>query len=163
MTMDVVKIARAVGLDLLTLPLYRSHTMQPLDVSCFKPFKQAFCLLRDIWTLRNKSKGASKEVLVTWVSSALTKALTHKNITSGFQTTGIFPFNPHAMQDKNRPSEFYREVPMITAACMPEREAMDLGALENLQGISGTFMANVDVNVDGGPVAVATQIGGGFS
>jgi hypothetical protein len=50
-TMDVVKTARSVGLDLLTLPSHTSHAMQPLDVSCFKPFKQAFRLLRDVWTL----------------------------------------------------------------------------------------------------------------
>jgi hypothetical protein len=62
-TVDVVKTARSVGLDLLTLPSHTSHAMQPLDVACFKPFKQAFRLLRDVWTLRNKSKGASKEVL----------------------------------------------------------------------------------------------------
>jgi hypothetical protein len=148
-TMDVVKTAHAVGLDLLTLPSHTSHAMQPLDVLCFKTFKQAFRLLRDVWTLRNKSRGASKEVLATWVSSALTKALTHKNITSGFRTIGIFPFNPHAMQDKIGPSEFYREVPMTTAACMPHGEAVDLGAPENLQGIVGTFMLDVDVDVGG--------------
>ena len=47
------------------------------------------------------------------------------------------------MQDKMGPSEFYKEVPMTTAACMPEEEAMDLGALKNLQGISGNFMAKL--------------------
>jgi hypothetical protein len=73
-TMDVVKTARSVGLDLLMLPSHTSHAMQPLDVSCFKPFKQAFRLGRDVWTLRNKSAGASKEVLANWVSVALEKA-----------------------------------------------------------------------------------------
>jgi hypothetical protein len=62
-TVDVVKTARSVGLDLLTLPYHTSHALQPLDVACFKPFKQAFRLLRDVWTLQNKSKGASKDVL----------------------------------------------------------------------------------------------------
>jgi hypothetical protein len=65
MTMDVVKTDCVVGLDLLTLPLHMLHAMQPLDVLCFKPFKQAFYLLRDMWTLCNKSRGASKEVLAT--------------------------------------------------------------------------------------------------
>ena len=46
-TMDV-KIARSVGLDLLTLPSHTSHAMQPLDISYFKPFKQAFRLLQDV-------------------------------------------------------------------------------------------------------------------
>jgi hypothetical protein len=41
-TVDVVKTTRSVDLDLLTLPSHTSHALQPLDVSCFKPFKQAF-------------------------------------------------------------------------------------------------------------------------
>jgi hypothetical protein len=64
-TTDVVKTAWSMGLDLLTLPSHTSHALQPFDVSCFKPFKQAFHLLRDVWTLRNKSKGASKEVMAS--------------------------------------------------------------------------------------------------
>jgi hypothetical protein len=61
-TTDVVKTAQSVGLDLLMLLSHISHTIQPLNVSCFKPFKQAFRLLHDVWTLTNKTKGASKEV-----------------------------------------------------------------------------------------------------
>jgi hypothetical protein len=133
-TMDVVKTARAVGLDLLTLSLHTSCAMQPLDVSCFKPFKQAFRLLRDVWMLRNKSRGASKEILATWVSSALEKTLIEKNITSGF--------NPQAMDDKMGPSEFYREVPVSSVGDMPKAEAVDLAAPEILQTISGTFIGD---------------------
>jgi hypothetical protein len=152
-TMDVAKTARAVGLDFLTLFSRTSHAIQPLDVLCFKPFKQAFRLLWDVWTLCNKSRGAS----------ALTNALTQKNITSGFRTIGIYSFNPHAMHDKMGPSEFYREVPMTTATCMPEGEAMDLGALENLQGIRGTFMAESKSMLRGGSRRQSQQeLAGGF-
>jgi hypothetical protein len=44
-TTNIIKTARSVGLDLLTLPSHTSHALQLLDVSCFKPFKQAFRLL----------------------------------------------------------------------------------------------------------------------
>jgi hypothetical protein len=47
--MNVIKSARSVGLDLLILPSYSFHTMQPLNVACLKPFKQAFFLLQDVW------------------------------------------------------------------------------------------------------------------
>ena len=55
-TMDVVCRAREVGLHLLTLPSHCSHAMQPLDVSIFKPFKGAFRVYRDIWTLHNNPR-----------------------------------------------------------------------------------------------------------
>jgi hypothetical protein len=109
-TVDVVKTARSVGLDLLILPSHTSHALQLLDVVCFKPFKQAFRLLRDVWTLQNKSKGASKDVLAQWISATLQKSLLEKNIMSGFRSIGIFPFNPRAMDDKMGPSEFYISV-----------------------------------------------------
>jgi hypothetical protein len=37
-TVDVVKTARSVSLDLLMLLLHIFHVMQPLHVSCLKPF-----------------------------------------------------------------------------------------------------------------------------
>jgi hypothetical protein len=136
-TTDVVKTARAVGLDMLTLPSHTSHAMQPLDVSYFAPFKQAFRLLRDVWTLKNKSKGASKEVLASWVSAALQKSLIEKNIQSGFRTTSIFPLNPQAMDGKMGPSEFYIRRSSSRDEGLDAGAAVDLGASENLQGIFG--------------------------
>ena len=47
-TTNVVKTAQSVGLDMLTLSSHTSHAIRPLDVSCFKPFKQAFRLLHDV-------------------------------------------------------------------------------------------------------------------
>jgi hypothetical protein len=61
--------------------------------------------------LKNKSTGTSKEVLASWVLTALEKALTKMNVKNGFRTTGIFLFNPCAMDGKMGPSEFYRRVP----------------------------------------------------
>jgi hypothetical protein len=145
-TMDVVKIACSIGLDLLTLPSHTFHAMQPLDVACFK---QSFRELRDVWTLRHKCRGANKEVLAKWVSAALLKALSEKNIKSGFRATGIFPFNSHAMDDKMGPSEFYRQVPQPPVASLAEPEAVDLGEPEDMHGIGGTW-AN---DSEGGGVA----------
>jgi hypothetical protein len=138
-TMDVVKTARSVGLDLLTLPSHTSHAMQPLDVSCFKPLKQAFRLLRDVWTLRNKNRGANKEVLAKWVSAALEKALSEKNIKNGFRATGIFPFNSQAMDGKMGPAEFYRAAPVQAGPSLGEPEAINLAAPESTHGIGATW------------------------
>ena len=43
-TMDVMKKAWLVAIDLFTFSSHTSHAMQPLDVSCFKPFKIPFQL-----------------------------------------------------------------------------------------------------------------------
>jgi hypothetical protein len=108
-TIDVVCKAKAIGLHLLTVPLHCSHAMQPLDVSVFKPFKSAFRVYRDIWTIQNQGRGAHKEVLASWVSKALRRALTKENILSGFRATSIFPFNSSKMDDKMAPATAYME------------------------------------------------------
>jgi hypothetical protein len=66
-TLDVVQEARALGLDLLTLPSHTSHVLKPLDVSVFKPFKTFFKEYRDLWTSRNLNQVVTKQTLVQWV------------------------------------------------------------------------------------------------
>jgi len=51
-----------VGLDFITFPFHTSHVnLQPLDVTCFKPFKVAIKTYENVWTLTNKGKGVGKE------------------------------------------------------------------------------------------------------
>jgi hypothetical protein len=50
-TLLVVHKAMEVGLDLMTLPSHASHSLQPLDVKIFGPFKRAFKHYRDAWKL----------------------------------------------------------------------------------------------------------------
>jgi hypothetical protein len=41
-TLEALEQAMAFGLDMITLSLHTSRALQPLDVSCFKPFKTTF-------------------------------------------------------------------------------------------------------------------------
>jgi hypothetical protein len=59
-TLEVVVVAMQSWLDIVSLPSHTSHALQPLDVSCFKPFKIAFRQIRDSWTLLNKGKKVQK-------------------------------------------------------------------------------------------------------
>jgi hypothetical protein len=59
-TMEVVHKAMAIGLDLVTLPSYTSHRLQPLDVKNFGLFKRAFKRYMDAWTLQHCGRGTSK-------------------------------------------------------------------------------------------------------
>ena len=106
-TLEVVQKARATGLDLLSLQSHMSHALQPLDVCCFKPFKQHFREYRDFWSSRNRHQAASKEMLAHWVSLALKKALTPHNIQKEFSATRIYPLNSQAMAKHLAPSEVF--------------------------------------------------------
>jgi hypothetical protein len=114
-TIEVIEKAWTLGIGMISLPSHTSHALQPLDVSCFKSFKQAFRVCRDIWTMNNRGQGAKKEILAEWVSLGLRKALTTTNIKSGFKTTGIYPLNPNACDRHFGPSEGFSQGPFIEA------------------------------------------------
>ena len=108
-TIKVVAKAKEVGLHLVTLPSHISHALQPLDVGVFGPFKCAFRIYRNIWTMNNKGKGSKKVVLAEWVSKALGRALTLENIQSGFHAIWIYLLNSHAMDSEMGPSTVYED------------------------------------------------------
>lgn len=41
--LEAMEQAKTMGLDIITLPSHTSHALQPLNVSCFKPFKTSRC------------------------------------------------------------------------------------------------------------------------
>jgi hypothetical protein len=47
-TLKVMELTKELKLDMMTLPSYTSHALQPLDVSCFKPFKTTFKKVGDV-------------------------------------------------------------------------------------------------------------------
>jgi len=57
--------------------------------------------------LAHKGLLPSKEDLANWISHALKRALTEKNIVKGFQSTGIYSLHFHAMDTKIGPSKPY--------------------------------------------------------
>jgi hypothetical protein len=63
-TINVVHKAMGVGFDLITLPSHIIHTLKPLDVTCFKPFKTTFRVYKDVWILVNKKNGVTKKDLM---------------------------------------------------------------------------------------------------
>ena len=108
-TLEVVQLAMNSGLDIVSLPSHTSHALQPLDVSCFKPFKNAFRKIRDNWTLLNKGKKVQKTDLCEWTSLALDKALTPKNIHVGLKNIGIWPLNENAITNSMQPNAGFRK------------------------------------------------------
>jgi hypothetical protein len=108
-SLEVVTLAMNSGLDIVSLPSHTSHALQPLDVSCFKPFKAAFRQVRDSWTVVNKGRKVERQDLCEWTSQALQKALSSTNIRSGFRKTGIWPYNADAVKTQMSPSEGFEE------------------------------------------------------
>ena len=54
LTLEVVQKAKANGIDMLTFSSHTSYGLQPLDVSCFKPFKVAFRAYKSAWYVKKE-------------------------------------------------------------------------------------------------------------
>ena len=83
LTLKVIQEATEHGVDLISLPSHTSHTLQPLDVACFKPFKSAFKAYRDKFMMETNGGKVVKEILAQWMDLALTKAFSKSNIVAG--------------------------------------------------------------------------------
>ena len=57
--------------------------------------------------MKNKSQGANKEILASWLSKSLTLAFIESNIKSRLYAIGIWPYNLMAIETKIDPSKFY--------------------------------------------------------
>jgi hypothetical protein len=74
---------------MITLPSHTSYVLEPLDVSCFKPFKTTFRKERDNNMVSSNYKGQDKIVLANWVDKVLDATLSKRNINNRFKVTWI--------------------------------------------------------------------------
>jgi len=88
---------------MVILLAHTSHALQPLNMSCFKPFKFAFRKERDSSMVRFNYLEPNKVTLVSWVDKALNQSLSKQNILSEFRATWVWPLNLRAMDDKTSP------------------------------------------------------------
>ena len=75
-SLEIVLKAKPHRMDMISFSSRTSHELQPLDISCFKPFKLSFRAYRDAWRAKNIGKMVEKQELAQWMSLALKKALT---------------------------------------------------------------------------------------
>jgi hypothetical protein len=92
---------------MITLPSHTTHALQPLDVSCFKPFQITFKKKRNNSIVRKNYNESNKATFASWVYKALDLVLSKGNIKNRFQVTRIQLFNPKAMDGKTKPNELY--------------------------------------------------------
>ena len=92
MTLEVVKISMEAGLDIVSLPSYTSHVLQPLDIAYYVPFKTTFRKYRDLWSMRNTNGTVRKQKLCEWTSKALKVAITPQDVKVDFPRLAFGPW-----------------------------------------------------------------------
>ncbi|KAL1268662.1 hypothetical protein QQF64_034025 [Cirrhinus molitorella] len=70
-----------------------SAAAEPPDVTMYGPFKTQYSRALDGWMRSNSGKRVSVYQIAGLVNEAFMSTMTPRNITSGFRSTGIFPYN----------------------------------------------------------------------
>ena len=97
--LQAIDKAKEMGIVLLTIPPHTSHKLQPLDKTCYGPFKTAINRSFDNWMRSNPGKTITIYEIPQLVTFAHNLSFTPGNITSGFSSTGIYPFNSDVFTD----------------------------------------------------------------
>ena len=98
-SLDIVKLAKKNGIEMLTLPPHNSHKFQPLDKAVYDPFKTYYNQAVDARMRSNCNKTFSIYDIPECVNQAYISAMTPRNIVAGFASTGIFPYNRFVFTD----------------------------------------------------------------
>ena len=96
-TLDVIDLARENDVIILCFPPHTTHALQPLDVAVFKSLKDFFS--KSVWALCFAKKNfiVSKREFARVVKGPIERAFSIPNFKAGFAKSGIFPFNPNAI------------------------------------------------------------------
>ena len=100
-----MKLAAEHDVIIFCLPPHTTADTQPLDTSCFKPLKTYWADVFRKYLFANPNKVITKFQFSELFAKAWSQGMTVANITSGFRTTGVYPFNPKAVLDKVPHSE----------------------------------------------------------
>jgi hypothetical protein len=92
-SLDFQKYCKENKIITLCMPPHSSHLLQPLDVGCFAPLKQAYG--RQVEALiRGQTSHITKQEFLPCFKRAFDAAITPSNIQGGFRGAGLVPFDP---------------------------------------------------------------------
>lgn len=98
-SLAALEFAKANGVTMLCLPPHCTHRMQPTDVSFFGPLQTYYDREMATWMKNHPGRTVGLYQVAQIFGRAYENAASVRNITSGFQKSGIYPFNPHIFPD----------------------------------------------------------------
>ena len=96
-----IDLARENGVVMLTIPPHTSHYLQPLDRTCYGPFKTAFGVAMNGWMRSHPGRIVTIYDVPSLVAEAQLHLLTIRNIQNGFRVSGIYPYNRNVFTDED--------------------------------------------------------------
>jgi len=98
---NVVDKARAMNVEMLSLPSHSTHKIQPLDITFFKSANAFYDKCANAWLRAHPGRVITELEVGALFREAYGKAATVQNATSGFVKSGICPFNDEIFTDED--------------------------------------------------------------
>ncbi|XP_055928053.1 uncharacterized protein LOC129959257 [Argiope bruennichi] len=111
-TIEAIDFYKENGIIVLTLPPHTSHKLEPLDRTVFSSFKVHYNRACSQWMVNHAGRPISIYDVAECVGNVYPLSFTPKNIVSGFQVTGIYPFNRKVFDDSEFLSAFVTDRPI---------------------------------------------------
>ena len=96
---NFIKYAKKRKIILFGLPPYTTHFLQPLDVSCFQPYKHQYSEAID-YKLRTGVSKFNKYDFLANLRDIRSQAFKETTVLSAWRKTGLYPFNPSIVLNK---------------------------------------------------------------
>jgi len=99
--LSLIEKARDNNVILLIFPSHCTHKLQPLDVAVYKSLKWHYDKEVSLWLRNHPGRAVTERDIAELFSMAYGRAATSANSASGFEKTGIHPFNPRVFGDED--------------------------------------------------------------
>lgn len=98
LNLPLVTFCRDKKIELIMLPPNSTHIMQPLDIAFFHPFKETWKKCVPKWKNQQSVDQIKKENFPLVLQFTLQNMTNEeKVVVSGFKASGLYPFNPKAV------------------------------------------------------------------
>ncbi|CEF76432.1 hypothetical protein FGSG_13431 [Fusarium graminearum PH-1] len=118
-TPELMKKAWMHRIWLSWLPSHLSHITQPLDVAVFGPLKTYYHQLTRAWATYEVTSPHQQQLFIEAYKRASEKAISRRNIMSGFSASGVFPVDVRKAIEALKPKERKRKT--FEAPTTPKR------------------------------------------
>jgi hypothetical protein len=151
-TLPILEYARANNIIILGYPPHCTHVLQGLDVVCFAKMKHQFH--NEIQKFENLHKRCvTKNDFAGVFGRAFLCAFTEETVKAAFMATGVHPFNPDAITEKQmKPS-----LPTSTKGMFPMPQTSPVRAIINTMGSQPPTAFDLSPTTHSGPGASPSQ------
>lgn len=144
--LELIDLAIANRIHIVEMPSHTSNWLQPCDRSLFKPLKDYY--RSSAQELMSQFPGiiTCRSNFTTLFATAWQQAMTVSNITAGFRSCGIFPFDPSAIPDRAyEPNYLYTVEQIMENPELGEQESGSSlpGSGEMMGGVTGVIEQSV--------------------